>query len=184
MRSFRKLRGNNFFIDEQENISYRNAKIADVDILKELGLLSYGIFKTILTPDNWKIMETNLSKTELYLGLLSKANSFVAECDHKIVGMAFLMPSGNPNHIYEADWCVIRMLGVNPEYNGRGIANKLTQLCIEAAKHNGEKTIALHTSPEIMANAIRIYLKAGFTLHKNIDPIFGVKYQLYKMDLL
>lgn len=56
------------------------------------------------------------------------------------------MPSDNPTEIFDADWSYIRMVGVLPDYQGKGIAKQLTQFCIEYAKQSKEKVIALHTS--------------------------------------
>src|SRR3954469_19313725 len=110
-------------------IAYRKGAINDLEALQELALISYGVFKTVLTPDNWKIMETNMKRKELFSELLGNAETFVAECDGKMVGMVFLTPSGFKHPLYDNDWSVIRFLGVHPEHNGKGIAKYLTQKC-------------------------------------------------------
>jgi ribosomal protein S18 acetylase RimI-like enzyme len=74
------------------------------------------------------------------------------------------------------------MVGVNPNYQGQGIAKVLTRMCIDYAKQNNEKTIALHTS-EFMDAARHIYEDAGFKVLKEIPPLFGKKYWIYTLDL-
>jgi ribosomal protein S18 acetylase RimI-like enzyme len=74
------------------------------------------------------------------------------------------------------------MVGVNPVYRGRGIAKRLTQMCMDYAKQSNEKIVGLHTS-EIMEDARHIYESLGFTIVKEIDPIYGMKYWLYKLEL-
>ncbi|GAC1444158.1 MAG: hypothetical protein NVSMB63_13390 [Sediminibacterium sp.] len=96
--------------------------------------------------------------------------------------MAYLVPGGNPTPIYQADWCNIRMVGVHPLYSGQGIAKKLIQLCIQHARQSNEKIITLHTS-EIMDAARHIYESLGFTKLREIDPIYGMRYWLYKLEL-
>jgi ribosomal protein S18 acetylase RimI-like enzyme len=99
----------------------------------------------------------------------------------KVIGMAYLVPSGNPTHIYPADWSYIRMVGVNPEYRGKGIAKRLTQMCVDYAKQSNEKIVSLHTS-EKMDDARHIYESIDFTIYKEIDPIYEMKYWLYKLE--
>lgn len=101
-----------------------------------------------------------------------------------IVGMAHIIPNGNPADIFKIEWSYIRMVGVNPKYQGQGqgIAKTLTQMCIYKAKQTNEKTIALHTS-EFMDAARHIYESLGFKILQEIDQRFGKKYWLYTLDL-
>jgi ribosomal protein S18 acetylase RimI-like enzyme len=96
--------------------------------------------------------------------------------------MAFLVPSGNPTKIYSTDTSYIRMVGVHPDADGRGIAQTLTKLCIDKAKETGEKTIMLH-SAEIMYTARHIYEKTGFRKVRLLDEHYGLVYWLYQMDI-
>jgi len=96
--------------------------------------------------------------------------------------MAFLVPSGNPTDIYRKEWSYIRFVSVDPEFTGRGIGRKLTMMCIDKARANGENIIALHTS-EIMGNARHIYESLGFRVLKEIDRRLGKRYWLYTLNL-
>ena len=96
--------------------------------------------------------------------------------------MSFLVASGNPTEIYNEDQCYIRFVTVSKEYEGLKIGQNLTQKCIEFARTNGEKKIALHTS-EFMNKARHIYEKLGFKIVKEIEPRYGKKYWLYEMNL-
>lgn len=79
--------------------------------------------------------------------------------------MAFIVPSGKQQDIFEKEWSVIRFVTVNSAFGGQGIRKKLTELCIEQAKRSNEKTIALHTS-EMMHSARHIYESYGFRILK------------------
>jgi len=103
---------------KQNNFIYREGTIEDIEQLKTLGLISYGQYSTALTPDNLAILKTSLSKENLYEELIHKAKAFVCENNGKIIGMIFLVPHGNPNHLFTKDWAYIRLLGVNPQYKG------------------------------------------------------------------
>lgn len=161
---------------------YRKADLKDVPALQALGLASYGRLKDNLTPENWKKMESVLTSDQTFPLLVSTCHSFVCEENSKLLGMAFLVPRGNPTKIYSADTSYIRMVGVHPDADGRGIAQTLTSLCIDKAKETGEKTIMLH-SAEIMYAARHIYQKSGFKKVCLLDEHYGLAYWLYQLDI-
>ncbi len=161
---------------------YREGTINDLPQLKQLGLLAYGEFSKTLAPEKWEIMRMNLSDEEKLLQLIGMAKVFVCTTGGELTGMAYLVPHGNPTHIYPAEWAYIRLVGVHPQHRGKGIAKTLTQKCIDHARATGEKTIALHTS-EMMDAARHIYEGFGFKALREIDNPFGVIYWLYTMEL-
>lgn len=129
---------------------------------------------------DWQSLITAVSKMA---NLADSANLFVAEDNGKIVGgVALVPPNDNPNSHFDKTWAAIRMLVVSPEARGKGIGKALTQACIESAKQSNVKTIGLHTSP-IMEIALAMYQRMGFEKFKEIDPIFGVEYGVYKLEL-
>ncbi len=164
-------------------LSYRVGAIPDLDQIKSLAIKSWGLYQHVLTAENWLKLSNNLHDDNTFIRLFELSSSFVCLAGNdKIVGMAFLVPSGNPTDIYEKDWCSIRFVTVDPEYAGKGIGKSLTNLCIEKAKQLNERTIALHTS-EIMDKARHIYESLGFTILKEIDPRLGKRYWLYTLEL-
>ena len=166
----------------KNNLSYLVGTINDVDQLQDLGKIAYGQFQSALTPGKWTIFNGNLQDKQKFIDILKIANCFVCVDSDKIIGVAYIIPSGNPTDLFKSDWSYIRMVGVNPKYRGQGIAKTLTQKCIDFAKQNNEKTIALHTS-EFMDAARHIYESIGFKVLKEIPPLFGKKYWLYTLDL-
>lgn len=169
-------------------LTYRTIALADRDQVKHLGLISYGQFAELL-GEAWTKMQSNLSSDENWEKIIKGSTGFAC-CDastssatgEKIVGMAFIIPSGNPWDIFKAEWSYIRMVGVDPAYGGKGIAKTLTKMCVDHAKQTGEKIIALHTS-EFMDAARHIYESAGFKVLQPIEPRFGKKYWLYTKHL-
>jgi ribosomal protein S18 acetylase RimI-like enzyme len=161
---------------------FRNSTVADNGQLKNLGLISYGQFKDVLSEENLTKLEAVLSGDDFYSDLLKISTGFVCEINKKIVGMAFLIPSGNPTEIFQSDWSYIRMVGVDPDFSGRGIGKSLTQMCIDHAKKTNEKVIALHTS-EFMDAARYIYESLGFQKFKELPMRYGKKSWLYKLEL-
>jgi ribosomal protein S18 acetylase RimI-like enzyme len=161
---------------------YRIGTQEDKEKLQQLGLSSYNRFRNILTEENWSKLNSFLSSESSYSDLLSKSKCFVCEADDQIIGMAYLVPKGNPTDIFQADWSYIRMVGVNKEYEGEGIGKKLTQMCVDFARETNEKIIALHTS-EFMDAARHMYEKIGFKPIKELEQRFGKKYWLYILEL-
>jgi ribosomal protein S18 acetylase RimI-like enzyme len=161
---------------------YREGSAKEKKSLQQLGILSFDQFSKLLPPGDWDTMNRFLHNDKMWDQLVNNSKIFVCEHSDKLVGMAYLVPAGNPTHIYPADWAYIRMVGVDPGYRGKGIANRLTQLCVDYAKQSNEKIVGLHTS-EKMDDAIHIYESLGFKLFKEIDRIYGMRYFLYRLDI-
>ena len=163
------------------NLKYRIASISDFEQLKSLGIESYSEFSEVLTNTNWDKMNSFLKSNENLTILIDQSTVFVCEYKSDIVGMIYLVPKGNPTELFQENWSYIRFLGVNTEFRGKGIGKKLTDLCLEYAKENKEKHIALHTS-EFMDPARAIYENIGFRKTKEIEYL-GKKYWIYLFDL-
>lgn len=164
------------------NVSYRKGMPDDLVQIKELTLKAYGQFRNVISIENVKAWEENLSKDETYMDLFKIATCFVAVNDGKIAGAAFIIPHRNPYKWFDAEWSYIRLVGVLPELGGKGIGRKLTEMCVETAKANGEKTIALHTS-EFQNAARHIYESMGFKKQKEFE-LYEKKYWVYTMPLV
>jgi|SRR5450432_146537 len=161
---------------------YRTANLEDQNKLKLLGLNSYGGLKKYLTEENWKSMERFLAGNHLYPDLIKISHSFVCEEGSRILGMAFLVPSGNPTKVFPPTTSYIRMVGVDPAAQGKGIGKKLTNLCIEKAKAIHEKSIMLHTA-EVLLKARHIYQQIGFKKIRKLDEHYGMEYWVYQLEI-
>lgn len=166
----------------QLEFEYRQAEIADKDALKELGWLSYGRYSQYMTQENAEKLKTNMYSDAVWGSILSTAKGFICEYQNKIIGMAFLIASGNPWDVFKSEWSYIRMVGVDPNFEGYGIATRLMKQCIDYAVSINETTIALHTSEKMNA-ARHIYEKLGFKILQEIEPRLGIKYWLYSLTL-
>lgn len=161
---------------------YREGNFDDVAGLKKLALISYGQFQNTLTEENWNRLRTHITNENLFPDLLKTSRGFVCERKNEIIGMAFLVPRGNPTEIFEAEWSYIRMVGVHPDFGGKGIGKRLTQICIDFAKKTDEKVVALHTS-EYMNAARHIYESLGFKQVRELEPRYGKRYWIYNLEL-
>jgi ribosomal protein S18 acetylase RimI-like enzyme len=107
----------------------------------------------------------------------------VATRDDRIVGAVAYMGPGAPKaDIFHPAWPVIRMLVVDPAERGHGVGRMLTDECIQRARRDGAREIALHTS-RIMRVALALYLRSGFVMVRQCPPIFGVPYRIYLKHL-
>lgn len=167
----------------QKNFTWREGSIKDKVQMMNLGLISYGQYATILTSDNWAKLNGFFHDNDKWTDLINRSKSYVCLKKDEIIGMAFIIPSGNSWDIFKTEWSYIRMVGVNPTYQGQGIAKTLTKKCIDYAKQAKEKTIALHTS-EFMDSARHIYENLGFKKTHEIEPRLGKKYWLYLLDFV
>lgn len=163
------------------DLTYRKANTYDFDKLKSLGIESYSEFSKVLTRTNWNKMNSFLESNENLTKLITQSTVFVCEKELEIIGMIYLVPSGNPTELFQENWSYIRFLGVNTKFRGNGIGKKLTDLCMEYAKDTNEKYISLHTS-EFMDSARAIYEKKGFKKTKEIEYL-GKKYWIYLYEL-
>lgn len=163
-------------------IVFRSGTNHDKYKLQQLGLSSYEQFKTVLTEENWNKMYGFLTAETSYTDLLDRSKCFVCESGNDLIGMAYLVPKGNPTEIFSEDWSYIRMVGVDPAFTGNGIGKKLVQLCIHHARETNEKVVALHTS-EFMNSARYIYENLGFNQIRELEELFGKKYWLYLLNL-
>ena len=164
-------------------MDFRRGDLKDLPKLKELGIRSWAQYKENLTPENWENLLDTLNDSNNYSKLLKKSECLICENSEKeIIGMAFLVPNGNPDEIYEESWCHLRFVSVDPKYRGMQIGEKLTKECIKIAERNNEKFMALHTA-EIMESARHIYEKIGFRILKEIEPRLGVRYWLYIYEI-
>jgi len=161
---------------------YRRAVEKDLEALTALALASYGQLKPYLTPANWKKMQGVLTSPDNFPHMINNSFGFVCEEDGRLLGMAFLVPSGNPTKIYSKETSYIRMVGVHPTAVGNGIAQTLTRLCMEKAAATGEHTISLH-SAEIMFAARHVYEKLGFKKVRMLESHYGLQYWLYTYEI-
>jgi ribosomal protein S18 acetylase RimI-like enzyme len=161
---------------------YRAAEEKDLQALQTLGLVAYGQLKPYLTDANWMKMQEVIKNDNNFPSMLKNCFGFVCEEENHLLGMAFLVPSGNPTKVFSAETSYIRMVGVHPDAVGKGIAQSLTRLCIEKAKQNGEKTICLHTA-EVMVAARHVYEKLGFKKIRQLESNYNLQYWLYQLDL-
>lgn len=164
------------------DFTYRKGTLDDKEQLKHIGIVSFAQYSPILDPEHNGNMMDSLNDDEKLVRLINMSEIFVCVDKDKIIGTAYFIPNGNPWDIFKTEWSYIRMVSVEPAYQGKGIAKTLTAQCIAHAKKTNEKTIALHTS-EMMDAARHIYESLGFKMLHEIESRLGKKYWLYTLEI-
>jgi GNAT superfamily N-acetyltransferase len=76
-----------------------------------------------------------------------------------------------------------RLLAVDPRWQGRGLARRLAQACIDKARAHGNRTVVIHTT-QAMQLAWALYERMGFRRATDLDfrqgdlPVFGFRLAL------
>ena len=149
---------------------------------RELAASSYSAHVQGLGPEAGARMMANFQSPEFWEALFAAAIAFVCEEGGNLVGMAFLVPSGNPWRFFPAEWAYVRMVGVSPAHQGKGIARRLMEMLIQEAQSLRERTLALHTS-SVMHAARHLYERMGFIVHHELEPQGNARYWVYVMEL-
>lgn len=83
--------------------------------------------------------------------------------DGSVIGCVTFVadPSSPWAELAEDGEAAIRMLGVDPKAQGRGVGRALVDACVERARRLRRRAVLLHTTPWMTA-AHRLYEKSGF----------------------
>ncbi len=81
-------------------------------------------------------------------------------------------------------WAVLRMVGVDPEAQGRGIGRALVEDVIRRVRAAGKRTLGLRTMPQL-EKAQRLYRSLGFLRDPSLDMTLedGDTLLGYRLDL-
>jgi len=93
----------------------------------------------------------------------SKEAEVLVAVDDTVIGCVTFVPGpASPwAELLEDGESAIRMLAVDPGFQGRGVGRALVQSCIERARRLGSRALVLHTTPWMTA-AHHLYEHAGF----------------------
>jgi ribosomal protein S18 acetylase RimI-like enzyme len=166
-----------------DELLIRDARLNELDAVSKLTREAYLQYKTSIPEPAWKdYLEDIMDVRSRY----KLADIIVAEMKGRLVGTVTLYLK-NPNSFGEGwpkDWAGIRLLGVHPEYRGRGVGRALMEECVRRCREKGISTIGLHTS-ELMEIARKMYEKMGFKRAPEFDfhPAPGITVMAYRLDI-
>jgi len=107
--------------------------------------------------------------------------------DRRVLGTVTLeldgrIPGGHPRAPLEGDQANVRMLGVNPGVQRRGIGRRLMEASIDAARQAGKRRVTLETTEEMTA-AQRLYEAMGFVRGADLVWEDGFRLRTYELGL-
>lgn len=139
----------------------REAKEIEIPFIREQRVKAYAEHVEKIPGAHWEALKKAISSdADNQPGV----ELLVAEIAGDIVGSVALFPAKTDAYdglVDEMDHPEIRVLAVEEEYRGRGIASALIKECIQRAKAKGYQAIGLHTG-EFMTSAIKLYEHIGF----------------------
>lgn len=106
-------------------------------------------------------------------GRAEVATVVVAELDGALVGCLTFVPGpgGSLAEFDDEDAAGVRMFGVDPAVQGRGVGTAMMEWCRDEAVRLGRRRIVLHTTTD-MATAKRMYERLGYTREPERDMHF------------
>ena len=150
------------------NITVRPMIISDYEAVHQVDILTQrqylGQKFDELSPEVQDKNHLVSRKAEFQINIDS-GYCFVAENDGDIVGF-LLSHETLPFH----GTINIRYIGLNPEYQGRGVGLLLYEKLVEKAKQKGIKQIKTHINLD-NPKSIRLHEKAGFKLKDRKEAI-------------
>jgi ribosomal protein S18 acetylase RimI-like enzyme len=137
----------------------------------EAGAVTALAYREFATPGEagWADYLDRIADVE---GRARSAIVLIAEEDGRILGSATLELDGRIDEEdgpLASDEAHLRMLGVHPDWRGRGVARALMEACFERARTAGRTRMTLHTTQRMRA-AQRMYEAMGFT--RRPDRVF------------
>jgi len=170
------------------DFTVRNAFPEEFDEIGRKLVLVYsqleGFPKETEQPEYYKMLAnigelTRKPETELLVAVT--ANGEIAGSVVYFSDMQYYGSGGTA--IEEKNASGFRLLGVDPDFRGKGVGKLLTLECIRRAKEKQNKQVIIHTT-KAMQTAWKMYESIGFNRSEDLDfmqgelPVFGFRYKL------
>jgi GNAT superfamily N-acetyltransferase len=145
-----------------ESFEIREARAEEYESAGELCVVAYAVFGEIDVSYLDELRDV-AARAEVVPVLVA------AEPDGTLLGTVTYVPGPGPFAETErADEAGFRMLAVAPWAQGRGVGRKLVEACVERARTDGRRALAILTTPN-MRVAHRLYESMGFTREPSRD---------------
>lgn len=161
-----------------EQLTIREARDDELDIVASLVVDAYSEFAARMAPDAWSSFAQDIANVR---GRTINAQVLVALRDDRIVGTVTRYPDWRGA---QQDASAVRVLAVPPDERGTGVGRALMEHCIAQARDEGKERLVLAVSPE-MEDARDLYDRLGFQRDPALDhePAPGVRSTGYSLRL-
>jgi len=142
-------------------LTVREARPDELEAIYELTRRAYAEYATTMDPTSWAALSGAIDAA---LSSDQEMQRIVALDGGEIVGSALLFPPSDDAYKgfgVRVTAPEVRLVAVDPESRGRGVARALMDECLLRARASGAREIGLHTSRSMKA-AIRMYERMGF----------------------
>ncbi len=102
----------------------------------------------------------------------------LAEQSEPAGAVAFFAPGSTQHPLFQGNVAHIQLLGVLPSKTRCGVGRALMAECLSMASTSGASELLLQTS-ELMPEARGLYERIGFTVRKELPPVWGAPTYLY-----
>ena len=151
---------------------------ADAEAVNQVALSAFWQYQR--EYEDWAVFSSRIGDMA---ALAESAEIIVARVSGRIAGaVAYVGPGKEKAACFAAEWPIMRMLVVEPDFRGMGIGRALAQACVERAVRDAAPLIALHTS-RIMKVALSLYERMGFRFLREAPASHGVPYGVYVKHL-
>lgn len=164
-----------------EQIHIRDARSDELDRVASLLKDAYQQYAPLMPPDAWELYVQDIMDVT---GRLSESQLIVADIDSRLAGAVTLYLKGWESLSWPEGWAGIRLLGVHPDFRGRGVGKAVMEECVRRGRSAGLRAIGLHTTTA-MDVARRLYEKMGFVRVPEFDfhPDDRIVVMAYRLDM-
>jgi len=149
-------------------LKIRKVETNEIINVRKQRISCYEEYKKDISNEHWKALKGTLSSEN---DVMDGVEFFVMEDGGKIVGSVVLFPAQLDAYEWQtgkAEYPEIRMLAVDKESRGHGIARELVKHCILVSQEKGYTHIGLHTA-DFMKGAMKLYEDMGFVRVPELD---------------
>lgn len=149
-------------------LKIREALSYEIEMIRNQRGKAYEDHAKVIPQDHWDALRKAIMSDD---DQQISVELLVAELDGEIVGSVALFPAKSDAYrglVDMLDYPEIRMLAVNHDSRGKGVAEALIKECINRTKTKGLEHIGLHTA-DFMETAMRLYERMGFARMPKFD---------------
>lgn len=158
--------------------SLRPFQPGDAAAVNEVALAAFAEYRPHY--DSWPAFSRLVGNMA---SLAGNGELIVAAARERVAGaVVYVGPGTEKGRFFPAEWPILRMLVVAPDFRGLGIGRALAEECIRRAELDEALLVALHTS-RIMTVALPMYERLGFRYLDKGPTVFGVPYCIYVKEL-
>jgi ribosomal protein S18 acetylase RimI-like enzyme len=152
-------------------LQVRDGLTDELDEVSAVMLAAYGEYASSLTPAVWEAYASNITDVR---GRLGESELIVAERNGAIVGAVTFYAGSSRSQVegWPSGYSGVRLLSVQPEAQGQGVARALMSECVRRSRERGVRYLGLHTT-ELMTIAQGMYQRMGFRRVQEFDLEMG-----------